>query len=94
VNRRWAVAFLVAAMAGGCVTVENSLRKEDVASFRLAGVSVSYKANADVGWDDAVRAYATSKGIAEQDMALASNTPEAKAFMQNFTAGRIKSGLE
>jgi hypothetical protein len=94
VNRRCAVAFLVAATLGGCATVENSLRKEDVATFRLAGVSVSFKANADVGWDDAVRAYAVAKGIPDHEMALASNTPEAKAFMQNFAAGRIKSGLE
>jgi hypothetical protein len=82
-------------MTGGCVTtVENSLRTQDVASFRLTGVAVRYKPDADVGWDDAVRAYAVSKGVPDHELASASNTPEAKAFMQNFLAGRIKSRLE
>ena len=87
-------AAFLASLTGGCVTVENSLRKEDVASFRLTGVAVRYKPDADVRWEDAVRAYAVSKGVPDHELAEASNSPEAKAHAQTFLAGRIKTALE
>jgi hypothetical protein len=86
--------MLVAAMAAGCKTAENSLRREDVASFKLTGVTVRYKPEADVMWDDAVRAYATANGIPDHELAQASASPQAKAYAQKFLADRIKSTLE
>jgi hypothetical protein len=81
-------------MASGCVTAENSLRREDVASFKLTGVTVRYKPDAHISWEDAVRAYATAKNIPDNELAGLSATPQARAYMQDFLAGRIKSTLE
>ena len=98
INRRSAVAMcsaaFLASLTGGCVTVENSLRKEDVASFKLTSVAVRYKPDAAISWDDAVRAYGTAKGIPDQELAEASNSPEAKAHARTYLAGRIKTALE
>ena len=61
--------MLVAAMAAGCKTAENSLRREDVASFKLTGVTVRYKPDASIMWEDAVRAYATASHIVDDKLA-------------------------
>jgi hypothetical protein len=86
--------MLVAAMAAGCKTAENSLRREDVASFKLTGVTVRYKPDASFMWEDAVRAYATASHIVDDKLAEASTSPQAKAYMQKYLADRIKSTLE
>ena len=86
--------MLVAAMAAGCKTAENSLRREDVASFKLTGVTVRYKPDASIMWEDAVRAYATASHIVDDKLAEASTSPQAKAYMQKYLADRIKSTLE
>jgi hypothetical protein len=86
--------MLVAAMAAGCKTAENSLRREDVASFKLTGVTVRYKPDASIMWEDAVRAYATAQGIPDHQLAEASASPQAKAYAQKFLADRAKATLE
>jgi hypothetical protein len=86
--------MLVAAMVAGCKTVENALRREDVASFKLTGVTVRYKPDADIMWEDAVRAYATAQGIPDHELAQASTSPQAKAYAQKFLADRAKGTLE
>jgi hypothetical protein len=93
----WGVARL-AVLAGalaltGCVTAENSLSANDIASMKLTGVNVSYAPDARIVWDDGIRAYAASKGIVE-DMATATNTPEGKAYVQNMLASHVKGGVE
>jgi hypothetical protein len=86
--------MLVAALAAGCKTAENSLRREDVASLKLTGVTVRYKPDASIMWEDAVRAYATAKGIPDHELAEASTSPQARAYMQSFLADRIKGTLQ
>ena len=86
--------MLVAAMAAGCKTAENSLRREDVASLKLTGVTVRYKPDASIMWEDAVRAYATASHIVDDKLAEASTSPQAKAYMHKYLADRIKSTLE
>jgi hypothetical protein len=86
--------MLVAATVAGCKTVENALRREDVASFKLTGVTVRYKPDADIMWEDAVRAYATAQGIPDHELAQASTSPQAKAHAQKFLADHIKRTLE
>jgi hypothetical protein len=86
--------MVVAAIVGGCVTAQHTLRREDVAALKLTGVTVSYAKDAVVIWDDAVRAYGTAKAIPDDQLATASTTPEARAFTQNFAAARIKTTLE
>jgi hypothetical protein len=93
----WGMARL-AVLAGalaltGCVTTENSLSKNDIVAMKLTGVTVSYAPDANIQWDDGIRAYAASKGIVD-DVASAANTPEGKAYVQNMLASRVKSGVE
>jgi hypothetical protein len=93
----WGMARL-AVLAGalaltGCVTTENSLSKNDIVAMKLIGVTVSYAPDANIQWDDGIRAYAASKGIVD-DVASAANTPEGKAYVQNMLASRVKSGVE
>lgn len=86
--------MLVAAMAAGCKTAENALRREDVAGLKLTGVTVRYKPEATVMWDEAVRAYAKAKAIPDHELAEASASPQAKAYTQSYLADRIKGNLE
>ena len=86
--------MVVAAIVNGCVTAQHTLRREDVAALKLTGVTVSYAKDATVLWEDAVRAYGSAKAIPDDQLATASTTPEARAFMQNFLAARIKTTLE
>jgi hypothetical protein len=89
------LAVLAGALAlTGCVTTENSLSANDIAAMKLVGVSVSYTPDANVQWDDGIRAYATSKAIVDDQIATATNTPEGKAYVQNLLAARIKPGIE
>src|ERR1700712_172204 len=88
------LAVLTGALAlTGCVTAENSLSANDIASMKLTGVTVSYAPDALIVWDDGIRAYAASKGIVE-DMATATNTPEGKAYARNMLASRVKGDVE
>ncbi len=78
----------------GCVTVENSLSKNDIAAMKLAGVTVSFAPEANVQWEDGIRADATAKSIPDDEIATRTNTPEGKAYVQSLLAPKIKSGVE
>jgi hypothetical protein len=84
------VAFALA----GCVTAENSLSQNDIASMKLTGVTVSFAPNALVQFEDGIRAYATSKAITDDQIATAANTPEGKAYVNNMLGPRIKAEIE
>lgn len=89
------LAVLAGALAlTGCVTTENSLSKNDIAAMKLTGVTVSYAPDANVQWEDGIRAYATAKIIPDDEIATRTNTPEGKAYVQNLLAPKIKSGVE
>jgi hypothetical protein len=88
------LAVLAGALAlTGCVTAENSLSANDIAAMKLTGVTVAYAPNALVRWDDGIRAYAASKGTAD-NAAIPTYTPEGKVYMQALLAPRIKAGVE
>jgi len=96
--RVWGLARLAAlgilfALAG-CVTAENSLSQNDIASMKLAGVTIGFEPNADVQWEEGFRAYAVAKTIPDHELAAATNTPEAKAYIQNLLAPKVKAGIE
>jgi hypothetical protein len=90
---RLAVAAGALALAG-CVTTENSLTKNDIAVMKLTAVTVSFAPDANVQWEDGIRAYATAKSIPDDEIATRTNTPEGKAYVQNLLAPKIKSGVE
>jgi hypothetical protein len=90
---RFAALGFVCLLAG-CVTTENSLSQNDIASMKLTGVTVSFAPEAGIQWEDGIRAYATSKAIPDHEIATATNTPEGKAYVQNMLAPRIKAGVE
>jgi hypothetical protein len=88
-------AVLAGALASaGCVTTENSLSKNDIAAMKLTSVTVSFAPDANVQWEDGIRAYATAKSIPDDEIATRTNTPEGKAYVQNLLAPKIKSGVE
>jgi hypothetical protein len=87
-------ALGVALALAGCVTAENSLSQNDIASMKLTGVTVSYAPDAMVQWEDGIRAYATSKATTDDQIATATDTPEGKAYVRNMLAPKIKAGIE
>jgi hypothetical protein len=87
-------ALGVAVALAGCVTTENSLSQSDIASMKLTGVTVGFAPDAGIQWEDGIRAYATAKAIADDQIATATNTPEGKAFVLNLLGPRIKAGVE
>ena len=88
------VVFAGAIALSGCVTAQNPLSQNDIAAMKLTGVTVNYAPDAYIQWDDGIREYAASKGIAGDDMAAATNTPEGKAYVRAALAQRIKGGVE
>ena len=93
------MARLLAVLAGvfvlaGCVTAKNSLSQDDISSMKLTDIAVSFAPDATMQWEDGIRAYATAKSIPDDQIATATNTPEAKAYAQNLLAPRIKAGVE
>jgi hypothetical protein len=87
-------ALLIALGLTGCVTTaENSLSANDIAGMKLTGVNVSFYPDAGVQWEDGIRAYATSKAIPDDQIAVATNTPEGKAYVQTMLAPVIKTGV-
>ncbi|MBV9984073.1 hypothetical protein [Bradyrhizobium sp.] len=87
-------ALFVALALGGCVTAENSLSQEDIASMKLTGVTVSFEPNARVQWDDGFRAYTAGRAIPNDEMAAAWARPEARTYVRTLLASEIKAGLE
>jgi Family of unknown function (DUF6778) len=89
------LAVLAGALAlTGCVTTDNSLSANDIAAMKLVGVTVSYAPDANVQWEDGIRAYAKTKTITDDQIATETNTPEGKAYVQNLLSPKIKSGVE
>ena len=81
-------------LLAGCVTANNSLSPNDIASMKLAGVAVSFAPDARIQWEDGLRAYADSKAVSLEQAATMADTPEAKAFVQGLLTPRIKAGVE
>ena len=90
--RLGAVALLLT--LAGCVTVENTLSQSDVADMKLTGVAVNVDPGAMVIWEDGLRAYAAAKGVPDDQIMGFARTPEAKAYVQNALAARVKAGVE
>jgi hypothetical protein len=91
--RLLAVALLASALAG-CVTHTNTLRPEDVASFKFAGVSVKVKPGLYANWDEGYRAYAAAKKIPDHELATTSNSEDAKAYVGGLAAAKVKEAME
>jgi hypothetical protein len=78
----------------GCVTVENSLSEADVADMKLTAVSVNVDPNALIIWEDGARAYAAAKGVPDDQIMGFARTPEARTYVRNALAARVKTGVE
>ncbi len=87
-------AFASLVALAGCVTAENSLSQNDIASMKLTGVAVAFAPDARIQWEDGIRAYAVSKAISDDEIANAVNTPEAKAYVQNLLRSKVKARIE
>src|SRR5947199_9192111 len=90
---RFAALAVLFALAG-CVTTENSLSQNDIASMKLSGVTVSFAPEAGIQWEDGIRAYAVSKSITDDEIATRANTPEGKAYVQTMLSPRINASVE
>ena len=91
---RLAALGVVLALAGCVTTAENSLSQNDIAGMKLTGVTVGFAPDAQVQWEEGIRAYATAKAITDDQIATATNTPEGKAYVQNMLAPRISAEIE
>lgn len=85
---------LLAFALAGCVTAQNPLSRQDVETFRLAGVQVDTDAAATLWWGDGDRAYARATGRSEADSEELSKTPEARAFIAKLASAKIAAALE
>src|SRR3954467_167229 len=94
--RGWArhAVLLFAFALANCVTTENTLSQNDIAAMKLTGVTIGFAPDAFVQWEDGFRAYATAKSIPDDQIAVATNTPEAREYVRNLLAPRFKSGIE
>jgi hypothetical protein len=86
--------LLCAALAGCVTTASNKLTPDDVATLKLTSVNISVAPDAIIQWEDGVRAYGSAKALADDQLAMAAQTPEAKAFIGNALATRIKPAFE
>lgn len=91
---RYLVVGLIALALAGCVTVSNSLRPEQVSSFKLVGVDVVIPPNANVRWGDGEVAYASTKGLSAMETDKVSNTPEAAAYLRNGVSSRVRAAFQ
>ena len=78
----------------GCVTAENSLSQNDIASMKLTGVNVGFAPNAVVRWEEGERAYAGAKAMSDAQVADARQTQDYKDYVHALLAPRIKAGVE
>ena len=91
---RFAALGIAFALAGCVTTAENSLSQNDIAGMRMTGVTVSFAPDAQVQWEDGIRAYAAAKAITDDQIATATNTPEGRAYVQGMLAPRIRAEIE
>ncbi len=78
----------------GCVTAENSLSQNDIASMKLIGVNVGFAPNAAVTWEEGERAYAGARAMSDAQVADARRTPEYMDYVHGMLGARIKAGVE
>ena len=90
---RLAALGVLLALTGCVTTAENSLSQNDIAGMKLTGVTVGFVPDAQVQWEDGIRAYATSKAIPDDEIATATNTPEGKAYVLTMLAPVIRTGV-
>jgi hypothetical protein len=81
-------------LLAACVSATNTLKPGEVAKLKLTSVRVTFAGDAVITWEDGVRGYAVANAISDDQIAMASNDPKAKAFVQNKLAARIKEGVE
>jgi len=86
-------AFVATALAG-CVTASNTVSVDEVASFRLTGVNVTYAPDVHIMWGDGERAYAASKGQPATESDVLAKTPEGQAYLRNTIATKLKGAIE
>lgn len=91
---RYLIVGLLALVLAGCVTVSNTLRPEQVSSFKLVGVDVVIPQGASIRWGDGEVAYAATKGLPPQESDKVSNTPEAAAYIRNGVSSRVRAAFQ
>ncbi len=87
-------ALGVALALAGCVTAENSLSQNDIASMKLTGVNVSFSPNALVSTPDGESAYSAAKRIPMGQMLPVLSTPEYREYVRNMVGTKIKGSVE
>lgn len=90
-------AVFVAAFAllmAGCVTVNNNLSPQQVATFRLTEVDVNYAPDAVIWWGDGEREFAATRGVAPHDSDKLAKTPEAIAYVRARLTEKIHDAVQ
>jgi hypothetical protein len=88
------VIGLIAAALAGCVTVSNTVSVDQIATYRLSGVNVTFAPDVNIMWGDGERAYAASKGQPATESDVLAKTPEGQAYLRNTIATKLKGAME
>ncbi len=86
--------WLLTAVLAGCASVApNTLSPQEVAGLKLTGVAVTFTPDAQIQWEDGLRLYARSKGLDYPQLGDAVESPEAKTYVRNALALKVKEAM-
>jgi capsular polysaccharide biosynthesis protein len=84
----------IAAALAGCVTASNTVSVDQLATYRLSGINVTFAPDVNIMWGDGERAYAASKGQPATQSDVLAKTPEGQAYLRNTIATKLRGAME
>jgi hypothetical protein len=90
---RYLFIGLMAVLLAGCITARNALTADQIASFKLERVDVTFTPDASVTWDEGTIAYAATKGIPADQSSTVASTPEAAAYLRSGVSQRLSAAM-
>lgn len=92
--RSFCAVLLLSCGLGACTTVApNRLSALETADLRFTSLEVRVPETAPIAWSSAEDDYLLARNLSQTDPALA-RTPEAKAYMRERAAARLKAALD
>jgi hypothetical protein len=84
----------IAAALAGCVPTHTLISVDQLATYRLSGINVTFAPDVNIMWGDGERAYAASKGQPATESDVLAKTPEGQAYLRNTIATKLKGAME
>jgi hypothetical protein len=89
---RLVASFALVCAVSACATIPQSLPPQQVRSFKLTAVQVTFAPDASIQWADGLQAWAKSKSIPDHEIATAGDSDEARAYGRTLLASKIREG--